>query len=629
MRVRAGRLASALVSTMVHVAILAILGLWRFNLTADRPQAAIETIFLDESRLQNVNRDLEIETVIAETLNFLPGGTVTAAIGGSASPAVAQERIQASQTLQEPEFQFNPTPLAIPGAAEIGSDLGAAAVTGEVGRIVDGYGAALGQLSRELLRLMRAGRIHVVWLFDESESMKDDQREIQQKFHKLYEELRLVTSRDGASRPQDVILLTSIYGFGEKLHALTKKPTSDARQIRAAIDQIPIDESGIENFCQAVATVVDEFGPMAQRTGRRLVVIVVSDESGDDGELLEGAMARAHRYDAPVYILGREAVFGYPYARIRWIDPVFGLSHWLPVRRGPETAFVEALQYDGLHARDDVFSSGFGPYVQVRIAKETGGIFFRLPNEEENLTGKGALAQRKFDALDMKEYEPLLLSRREYLESRAQSPFRNAIWTVIETLNPRKDPQLSVREHGFPIDPAGFQKAARKQFDKALRAMSLLSQSIAVLDKIEPLRSQEASMRWRANYDLALAQCLAYRVRLFQYLLAMDRHSREMPQPKNPKSNRWNIVRTSKMLEPSPEQIRITKIDMAEIQQQVDRSHDLFRLIVENHPGTPWAQRAAWELRQGLGMTVREGYHDPRYREFAKQAGKEIRIPKL
>ena len=129
--------------------------------------------------------------------------------------------------------------------------------------------------------------------------------------------------------------------------------------------------------------------------------MVVSDESGDDGTKVETTLAAAVKAKSPIYFLGRESVFGYRYARIRWVDPKYRLTHWLTINRGPETPAPEQLQWDGLHSRWDVFSSGFGPYEQVRLAKETNGIFFVLPGEEENLTGAGAHEKRKFDFLDM------------------------------------------------------------------------------------------------------------------------------------------------------------------------------------------------------------------------------------
>ncbi len=53
--------------------------------------------------------------------------------------------------------------------------------------------------------------------------------------------------------------------------------------IKAAIDDVKIDESGKENMCSAVGAAIDKYGTQATRAKRRLVLVIVSDESGDDG----------------------------------------------------------------------------------------------------------------------------------------------------------------------------------------------------------------------------------------------------------------------------------------------------------------------------------------------------------
>src|SRR5690606_34352675 len=153
---------------------------------------------------------------------------------------------------------------------------------------------------------------------------------------------------------------------------------------------------------------------------------------------------------------GREAIFGYPYAYVRWRDPESGFTHWLQVDRGPETAFPECLQYDGLQPRWDSASSGFGPYAQVRLAKESGGIFFLLSSHEADLVGRASRDPRRFADLAMKEYEPLLLPRREYEQTRNRSEFRKTIWQVIVAINPHLDSDLILRREHFSTDPSEF-----------------------------------------------------------------------------------------------------------------------------------------------------------------------------
>ena len=231
----------------------------------------------------------------------------------------------------------------------------------------------------------------------------------------------------------------------------------------------------------------------------------------------------------------------------------------------------------------------------------------------------------------MKQYQPLLLPRRQYAEERAQSTFRQTIWEVVVTLNPRQnelllpdhDPELNLRRHHYPLRPDQFRAEAGEQVVKAARAMTLVNQGIPILERIEPLRAKESSERWRAAYDLAYAQLICFRIRLFQYLLAMDKHANEAPKPGNEKSNEWNVNYTHKMLVPDDAQFDRLKKSLgigqskeeylALLDDETKRATDLFDVVIRDHPGTPWARTAETEKRSGFGMEFREGYWDPRY----------------
>tara|TARA_R110002095_G_scaffold140726_3_gene122200 strand:- start:1092 stop:2966 length:1875 start_codon:yes stop_codon:yes gene_type:complete len=612
-------------SLIVHAVILLGMGMIHHHLADNQPEVAIETIFDDERDQAEFEQVLETNLTVSETLSVTSGGMVSTNVGASTAPAISSQKIETSESLKEPEIKINAGEITAPGDDILGEDLGVGEVTGEVGAVVDGYGTAMSRISKELIRIMREEKILVVWLFDESGSMKDDQKEIRDNFNKIYGELGIAVKQEAKTRARDQTLLTSILSYGATVHVHTDKPTTDLKEVQDAITKIPTDETGLENMCQTVSATIDKYAVMARKSDRRLCLVVVTDESGDDGAAVEEVITRAKRVKTPIYILGRESVFGYPYARQIWKDKVYGLNHWIQINRGPETAFPEALQYDGLHGRWDAFSAGFGPYEQVRIARETGGIFFVLPGKEGDLAGAGSSADRQFRFQDMKEYQPLLLSRRDYDATRSASKFRTAIWKVIVTLNPHLDKQLNVREIYYPIKQKEFYEIGSKEVPKAIRAMGLLQKAVEILESIEPLRAQEKSPRWRAAYDLALAQCLAYRVRLFQYCLAMDQHAKNMPELTKKENNVWNVQRRKTMLPPDPEQVKLTKVSVEELDKQLKKAEAQYNLVIKEHPGTPWAQRAQYELGHGFGMHFVDGFRNPHY----DKVGKEIKLPKL
>lgn len=606
----------------------------------------VESIQPEERLVEEFNQEIEVETKEATTLSKVSGGVVAAKAGASTLKTVTKVNVNQSRSLQPMAVNVNTSVSALPTDGELAMDLGEGEVTGDVGAVVDGYGTALGRVAEELVRLMRKQKVLVVWLFDESESMKDDQAEIRERFHKVYADLGLAVETDPtlkkrSKQASQAPLMTVIGSYGQGLKFHTKLPTNDLATIKAAIDQIQVDESGKENMCLSIRETIKNSKVGASRQKRKLVIVVVSDESGDDGAMVDLAIAEAKNAASPIYILGRESVFGYPYARQRWKDPKYNLTHWLRINRGAESAFPECLQWDGLRNRYDAFNAGQGPYEMVRLARESGGIFFVLPGEEEDLSGPGANDRRKFDFLAMKEYRPLLLPRDAYVRDLQKNPFRKTVMDVVVRLNPTEnkllfpvhDPQLNIREHHYPLTQAEFQKEATAQVGKAARAMMLLNQAVPMLETVKQLRPQEGSQRWRANYDLALAQLYAYRVRLFQFLLAMDKHAYATPRPKQPKTNEWNVRRTATMLIPDDTQFsrlkQAFKIETSkdEYLQLLDsqrlKAIELFDYVISEHPGTPWARRAEYERDHGFGMQFVEGFHDPNYNR------RDIKLPTL
>ena len=122
--------------------------------------------------------------------------------------------------------------------------------------------------------------------------------------------------------------------------------------------------------------------------------MLATDESGDDGAFVEEARQVAVGRAVPIYVIGRQSMFGSSTVRLPYTDPVTKDVYWPKIRRGPETAGLENLQYDGLHNRWDEQPSGFGPYELARLTKDTGGIYFLLPSEETmrwTAAGEGVL----------------------------------------------------------------------------------------------------------------------------------------------------------------------------------------------------------------------------------------------
>ncbi len=473
---------------------------------------------------------------------------------------------------------------------------------GDPREVVDNIEQAMDRITQELVFMLQESDVLVVWLFDQSESMRNDQQEIRQRINQVYVELGLTDKAAGDH------LLTAITSFGSGYLRHTKKPTSDLELIKKAINEVPIDPSGIELTCPAIVNAVNDHVSYTARGKRQMALIVVSDESGNpenNFQLLEAAVQSTQAAKCRCYFLGREAVFGYPHAYMRWRHPQTGNMHWLKVDRGPETAFVEQLQTNGFRRRTDAFSSGFGPYEQCRIARESGGIFFMLPTVELDLV-RGELDKRRYKLKAMKPYLPDLNSRQFQFAKRDEYPLRTFIWQVILDLNPLNEQTASIIEMRmrFSTDPATFLQQARAEQEKAKTYITYLAAAQKVMEEAHEFRRKELNARWQANYDLIYAQLIAYQARVYEYGAALEvfiRNPKQVPltQAPNRRLVGWDLTGQA-------------TLSAAQVSQPyIDRAIELYEKVIELHEGTPWSERATQELQRGFGMTVVPVYRVP------------------
>jgi hypothetical protein len=277
--------------------------------------------------------------------------------------------------------------------------------------------------------------------------------------------------------------------------------------------------------------------------------------------------------------------------------------HWLPIDRGPETAFVEQLQTDGFHRRYDAHPSGFGPYEQTRLSRETGGIFFMLPGLESNLV-RGE--KRRYELEAMRSYRPDLRARLEIVTDRDASHLRRSLYKVIYDLNPY-DPEIAkiieMRVHFSPDYPT-FVKQAREEQAKAIIYLAYLARVQQAIEELAEVREQESAPRWQANYDLMYPQVIAYQARMFEYGAYLEEFIKKpkvvpLQKPPDLTMTRWDITTRKETL-------------TGDISRPyIDKATELFEAVVRDHPGTPWAARAQQELSRGFGVEVVEIYEAP------------------
>ncbi len=475
-------------------------------------------------------------------------------------------------------------------------------VKGEPRDIVADYQQAMDRIAQEIMWMLDRGPVLVVWVFDQSNSMQDDQREVRDRIENVYDQLGIVGEENSQA------LWTSIASFGSGFQIHTEKPTSDRGLIRRAFDTIPVDQTGQELICQAVGQTIRSHRRFLGRR-RQLAIVLVTDESGqpaDNNRFLEAAVAEAKAANCKVYVLGREAMFGYPFAFIRWRHPQTQRVHWLEINRGPETGFPEQLQTNGLRRRNDAFSSGFGPYEQSRLARETNGIFFMLPSVEKDLVGNEN--RYRYDLEAMRPFLPDLRSRLEVLQDRDQYPLRSVIWQAISDLNPYNERAQRVveLEHDFPVAFAELAGVVRENQLKAKLLIRYMAEVEAILVAGTKYREQEADPRWQANYDLICAQLVAYQARVYEYGVGLEAFLRNYAA----ELKRHPPRRGDEVLHSWHLRLRDRTLTQESV-PYIERAGEMLEGVAEEYRGTPWAARAEWEKRRGYGIYLGPYYDLP------------------
>lgn len=488
--------------------------------------------------------------------------------------------------------------MLLPAAPAV--DLGGGGkVAGDPVFDVKEIGAAMDQLAREIIRQLKDHKVTVVWMFDESISMDDDRKTVLRKFDRVSSELKKYMDQD---RKAAGALNHAVVGFGQIIDYTLDRPVDDLDQIRRAIGRLKIDSTGFENTMSAIRDVAEHYARYARRGDRRVMIVVVTDESGDDGANIEEARQALKRSRMPLYVIGRQSLFGFPWAHHRYEDPVTRDVYHPVIRRGPESADIEIYQWDGLYGRWDEQPSGFAPYELARLTKDSGGIYFVLPSEEFMRVRK---REKAYSITQLKEYLPEYDNRLAYTEKRATSPLRQSLYEIIKTDKP------FIYRRDFPVEPPKLRQAAMEEIPKASERLKVLLTVQKRLESLKKVREREPEKRWQAHYDLILAQTVAFQVKAYEYRALMASIAKNPPMPrKQPGPGlmiTWVVDHANKPLAPHNE----TGKKYAEAER-------LLKEVIAKHPRTPWADLAQDTLNRGFSVTLNEWHHNPKYYDRMK-----------
>ena len=497
--------------------------------------------------------------------------------------------------------------------------LSAVNTTGSAGNVATGASGAVDRLTQEILRSLEDNETMIVWLFDQSASLTRQRSEIESRIDRIYRELNLLQDAEVAAfeKNEDKPLLTHVYAFGKNVSPALKEPTDDVDKIKAAIKDVQRDESGIENVFTAVLRCVkdlNDYSKVIRSTGkkkRNVMLVIISDEAGDDSDLADKAIKACGKYSMPVYCIGVPAPFGRLETRVKWVDPdpEFDQRPQVAlVSQGPESLMPERLQLD-FNARGnfrdlEMIDSGFGPFNLTRLCYATGGAYFAVhPNRRRGRVSfretevYSSVLQYFFDPQVMKRYRPDYVSLSEYRRRARENQARSSL---LEAAAVPQTQQLKPPRFRFPkFNEAQFVRSVNEAQQASAVLQPRLDRLYRVLKEGEKDREREASLRWKAGYDLAMGRVIAARLRSKSYneMLALSKTKLEFEDPKN---NTWELRAADNLKDTGSLNEKLAK-----------QAKDYLNRVVKEHPETPWALLAKRELSIPIGWKWRETFTEP------------------
>jgi hypothetical protein len=290
------------------------------------------------------------EEQIAQEFRFSPD--IDEQVGMSGDVGLGDARAAAPVEAEESRISYELDPAAAIGEIEVhefdrtileGPNILENVIVKGIGSV--GTSAAAGAIDRithEILLSLDERPTLVVWLFDRSGSLRAQRESIARRFDRIYKELGIIeSSGNEAFQHGQTPLQTAVAQFGSTVELLTQNPTDDLGEIKAAVRTVSNDESGTENVFQSVGFLAQKFRHQRLAKPRRNVMIVVfTDEAGDDIDALDATVDVCRTYEMPVYVIGVPAPFGRETAYVKYVDPDPNFDQspqWAPVHQGPES----------------------------------------------------------------------------------------------------------------------------------------------------------------------------------------------------------------------------------------------------------------------------------------------------
>lgn len=438
------------------------------------------------------------------------------------------------------------------------------------------------RIAGEIAEALKIRKTLVVWLIDTTNASSDVRNWAVGRFSRIAQ----YAVEHGKPSSQ---LSMAIVAYGSKVNFLDAEPV-DPSQAESLAGALPSETADSPLTFTAVDQAAEKFLPFRSR-GYEMLLVIVANSTGQDFDRLDSVIPKLRRKAVPVFGVGNAV----PYYR-QWHAVQFG--------GGPPPSLI--LESAGLEGIDlalpagqsdaDLNDSGYGPFGLERLCRATHGAFLRFRSGSNSagwtLAGDGTVSDEM-----LRTYAPDYISPQEYTAllsgNRACQALHNA------ALLPRAEQIVAYLPSRFtrPTEAQGGEAALARRIGEAQKKAAEKSPEVDriydALTQGQADRAKITSPRWQAEYDLALGRILAAKARIDGYnaQLAVIKQGKAFKEAGH---DTW-------VLHPSDTITAGSALD-----KMAKTSTMLLNRVINDHPGTPWAEMARRELQMLPGWVWTE-----------------------
>ena len=466
-------------------------------------------------------------------------------------------RVQGQESFGNSEWKGS---MAGAGSSSAGSSLGL------------GSDSAFDRIESEIRAAAGDRKTLVVYICDQAAS---------QMVGRLADRASRMLKGTGTASTVQQNLSAAVVSFGDDVKVVTPEPVSDGAALAKAMNEVKGTSTAGKLAYKAVATAADTFGKYRNQD-YEVLFVMLADEAAPDEEALKTAVAKLKRDYIPVYAFGSPEAFYSKDQKISVGKPAgasWGVEHI--------TVYTPARLNDS-----DYVDSGYGNFGLERIARLTEGKFFRTRGRTS--TGWATDPNGDIKPELIRKYAPEYIAEADYKAKADENKARRALLDASKlVIDAQFEPPVMTFLAGDDENQARFATAITAAQRKAAAPQQEFEKILTVLQAGEADRGKLASPRWEAAYDLALGRAYAALARTLGYnkMLAQVKQGKAFT---NPKSNTWELVSSPNFAGDS------------QLNTMAKKSREYLQRVVDQHPGTPWADIASKELMSECGWDWKE-----------------------